>query len=80
MEFDRVEIEGFDKPMKGDRAEGVVALVASSRRVSVFVNWTACSAEDTTKWRAGLIAEALRQVRRMPEFRNGPAPRIRTHS
>lgn len=80
MEFDRVEIEGFDRPLKGDRAEGVVSLVSASRRVSVLVNWTASTTKDATTWRAGLIAEALRQVRRMPEFRNGPAPCVRAHS
>ena len=77
MEFDHVEIEGFDRPLPGNRTEGIVALQARSHRVTVLVNWTARTAKDHAEWRTGVIAEALRQVRRMPEFRSGPAPRLR---
>ena len=77
MEFDHVEIEGFDRPLPGNRTEGVVALQARSHRVTVLVNWTTRTAKGHAEWRKAVIAEALRQVGRMPEFRSGPAPRLR---
>lgn len=77
MEFDHVEFEGFDRHLPGNRTEGVVALEAQSRRVTVLVNWTTHTARGHAEWRKAVIAEALRQVRRMPEFRSGPAPRLR---
>lgn len=74
MQFDQVEIVGFEEITEGADAEGVVALIANGRRVSVMLRWKPKNAQPKHDWVSGLLTEAMRQVKRMPEFRRGPEP------
>lgn len=76
MIFEQVEIMGFEATRSTDKTEGVVAFIAAERRVSVYLVWKPFSSLPHPVWRNGLLQEALRQVRRMPEFRRGPEPML----
>ena len=69
-----IELEGFGDRRGDAPSRGVVALLSDGARVCVALEWPGGGCPETMYRR--LLSEAIRQVRRMPEFRRSAPPRF----
>lgn len=69
-----IEFEGFAETRGDAPARGVVTLLSDHARICIALDW-AGGACPTGMYR-DLLIEAVRQIRRMPEFRRSAPPRF----
>ncbi len=73
MLIQRVEIEALDGEQPAEMASGMVALTSDDTCLTVLCTVPRLLGRSATNIRDRLVDEALRQVRRMPEFRRTPS-------
>ncbi len=66
----QIEVAGFRRRAPDGTLSGTIAFVASDRRVNVDLNVPHDAQARDRSNRLRLLAEALRQLRKMPEFRS----------
>ena len=70
MHITKIEVNEVD-PIDRDRREGYVSFSALGRKVQVFCEIRSEARQEKGDAKGSLIQEALRQIRRMPEYRSG---------
>ncbi|MDJ0821781.1 MAG: hypothetical protein QNJ09_08235 [Paracoccaceae bacterium] len=73
MYVKKIEMAGFRRPAPDGTLRGTIAFVAADQRVNVDLNIPHDLPPRDRSTRLQLLSEALRQLRRMPEFRNRSA-------
>ncbi len=71
MYVDAIEITEIPVVETPERARASVAFMSYERQVQVMCDLREAPEASSLKRRAALVREALRQLRRMPEFRAG---------
>lgn len=70
MHITKIEVSEV-KPIERDRREGYVLFSALGRKVQVFCEVRDTEARAPGDTKGSLVREAIRQIRRMPEYRAG---------
>ncbi|MCH2094977.1 MAG: hypothetical protein MK160_07650 [Rhodobacteraceae bacterium] len=73
MLIQRVEIKPLCGEEQADMASGMVALTSEGTCLTVLCRVPRLLGRSAANIHARLVDEALRQVRRMPEFRHSPS-------
>lgn len=71
MHVTGIEIDGFDLSHAGGPASGCIAFVNAKTRLSIAITLPAGAIPHPAILRRRAVDEAIRQVRRLPEYRAG---------
>lgn len=71
MYVEQIDYEGFDDTGTNGVIHGTVAFVSKGRRLAIALTVPRQMEIQDSRHRLLLMAKAIRQARRMPEFREG---------